>query len=83
MRYEVIITNDIIGNSSHTATMEQISKFNLVVKALATQCLADGKEHSHGMWTVRPVKDQCEHCMHPVDKCVCSDDDVCNEMGAR
>jgi hypothetical protein len=83
MRYEVIITNKVFGDSSAIRTLEQLSNYNVFAFELAKLCLKDGKEHSSGMWTVRPVKDQCEHCLHLVDECVCCDDDICNEMGAR
>jgi len=52
--FDVIVTNDILGNSCHTMSMMDISKFNICAKMCAELCVKDGKEHSMGMWTVRP-----------------------------
>lgn len=53
--YDVIVTNEILGNSCQVMTMAQIARFNLCAKMLAEACAKDGKEHSSGMWTVRPT----------------------------
>jgi hypothetical protein len=53
--FDVIVTNEILGNSCQVMTMTQISRFNLCVKMLAEACAKDDNEHSSGMWTVRPT----------------------------
>lgn len=57
MMFEVIVTNDIVGNSTRIMSYEQIIGFNNVVKVLADKCKKDGCEHSYGMWTVKPYKE--------------------------
>lgn len=54
-KFEVIVTNEILGNSTHIMSLQKISKFNVVAYSLALRCLEDRKEHSSGMWTVRPI----------------------------
>lgn len=54
MRFEVEINNEILGDSKHFMSLNQISQFNLVAMNLAKRCARDGNEHSSGMWTVRP-----------------------------
>ena len=54
--FEVIITNEILGNSRHIMSMAQIARFNKCALACAKEAAKDGKSHSMGMWTVRPAE---------------------------
>jgi hypothetical protein len=54
--FEVIVVNEILGNSSHIMSMKQIRNFNLCALACAVSAERDGKPHSIGMWTVRPLE---------------------------
>lgn len=58
--FKVTITNDILGNSTKTMTLEQIKRFNVVAHLLALKCMDDGKEHSSGMWTVSQEEEKRE-----------------------
>lgn len=54
--FEVIVTNEILGNSRHIMSMAQIERFNKCALACAKAAAQDGKPHSMGMWTVRPAE---------------------------
>lgn len=58
--FEVIVTNEILGNSSRIMSMEQLEKYNVCALACAKKAAKDGKEHTWGMWTVRPAKQEAE-----------------------
>ena len=53
--FEVIIRNEILGDSSETMSLEQIKQFNICAYILAVRAERDGQEHTMGMWTVRPL----------------------------
>ena len=53
-KFIVIVKNEILGNSRHEMTLNQIEKFNLCAYRLAIKSAKnDGQEYSDGMWTVR------------------------------
>jgi len=55
-KFIVIVTNEILGNSKHEMTLDQIKKFNFCAYQLALKSLKNnGIEYSDGMWTVRIV----------------------------
>ncbi len=56
MNFEVIVTNEILGNSRQIMSMEQLEHYNICALACARKARRDGKEHTIGMWTVRPAK---------------------------
>ena len=53
-RYVVVVKNEILGNSTHLMTMEEIKNFNLCAYKLAKMAEKDETEHTEGMWTVYP-----------------------------
>lgn len=52
-KYVVEITNEILGNSKHIMTKEQIKKFNICAYKLCQYVDVAGGIHTAGMWTVR------------------------------
>jgi|GEM_PF-5029411 len=53
-KFIVIVTNEILGNSRHEMTLDQIKKFNICAYQLAVKSAKNGgQEYSSGMWTVR------------------------------
>ena len=52
--YVVEAKNDLLGDSSRIMTKDQIRKFNLCALSLSDAVDKDGKEHTSGMWTVKP-----------------------------
>ncbi len=56
MLFEVVITNEILGNSRRIMSMKQLMKYNVCALACAKAALKDGKPHTWGMWTVSPIK---------------------------
>ena len=53
-KFIVIVTNEMLGNSRHEMTLDQVKKFNLCAYRLAVKSAKnDGQEYSDGMWTVR------------------------------
>jgi len=57
MKFEVIVTNEILGNSTRLMSMEQLNDYNVCARACAKKAEKDGKPHTYGMWTVRPLKE--------------------------
>ena len=53
--FEVIIRNEILGDSKKIMSLEQIKNFNTCAYILATRAEIDGQEHTMGMWTVKPL----------------------------
>ena len=56
--FEVIVTNNILGNTTHVRTLTDIKSFNVVAYKCALKAAQDGQSHTDGMWTVRPCKQQ-------------------------
>lgn len=56
MLFEVIVTNEILGNSRRIMSMEQLIKYNVCALACAKAALKDKKPHTWGMWTVSPFE---------------------------
>lgn len=54
--FEVIVTNEILGNSRRIMSMEQLMTYNVCALACAKEAARDGKSHTMGMWTVRPAE---------------------------
>lgn len=54
-KYIVEVNNDILGNSRHIMTKEQIKKFNLCAYDLCKKVQSTGGIHTSGMWTVKEV----------------------------
>lgn len=54
-KFDVIIKNEILGNSSKIMSMEEIANFNLCALSCAKKCKKDGKEHTKGMFTVKLI----------------------------
>lgn len=53
-KFIVIVTNEILGNSRHEMTLDEIKRFNLCAYRLAVKSAKNyGQEYSDGMWTVR------------------------------
>lgn len=57
MSYEVIVTNEILGNSVRVMTKKDIARFNLCALALSDKVDVDGQAHTDGMWTVKPARE--------------------------
>ena len=55
--FEVVITNEILGNASFIMSMEQLKRFNLCAWACAKESLKDSQPHTMGMWTVKPLRE--------------------------
>ena len=58
-RYVVLVKNEILGNSTHLMTMEEIKNFNLCAYQLARKAENDNMDHTDGMWTVYPYVNSC------------------------
>lgn len=56
-QFEVVVTNEILGDSSQIMSMGKIARFNLCALECAKRAAKDGKPHTMGMWTVHPVKE--------------------------
>lgn len=56
-KYLVEVNNEILGNSKHIMTEEQIKDFNICAYNLCQSVKVAGGIHTSGMWTVREVKD--------------------------
>ncbi len=54
--FEVIITNEILGNSRRIMSMQELEKFSVCALTCAKAAVKDGKAHSMGMWTVKPAE---------------------------
>lgn len=52
-KYIVEVNNEILGNSKHLMTKEQIKNFNLCAYRLAQLVDVAGGIHTSGMWSVR------------------------------
>lgn len=52
--FDVIVINDILGNSLQVMSMKELQTYNVCALACAKEAERDGKAHSIGMWTVRP-----------------------------
>lgn len=55
--FEVIVKSEIFGNSHRIMSMEQLRTYNVCALACAKEAAIDGKPHTWGMWTVKPIKD--------------------------
>jgi len=54
--FEVVVTNEILGNSRQIMSMAQLETYNKCALLCAKKAALDGKAHTCGMWTVSPVK---------------------------
>lgn len=52
-KYIVEVNSEILGNSKHIMTEDQIKKFNLCAYKLCQSVKVAGGIHTSGMWTVR------------------------------
>lgn len=52
-KYIVEVNNEILGNSKHLMTKDQIKNFNLCAYHLAKLVDVAGGIHTSGMWSVR------------------------------
>lgn len=56
--FEVIVKSEIFGNSHRIMSMEQLMTYNVCALACAKEAAIDGKPHTLGMWTVKPLNSQ-------------------------
>lgn len=54
--FEVIVTNEILGNSRQIMSMAQLENYNKCALLCAKKAALDGGSHTMGMWTVRPAE---------------------------
>jgi hypothetical protein len=54
--FEVIVINQILGNSRRVLTLKEIKAYNLCAYQCALKASKDGGSHTEGMWTVKPFK---------------------------
>jgi hypothetical protein len=53
-KFIVIVKNEILGNSRHEMTLDQIKEFNICAYRLAIKSAENGgQEYTDGMWTVK------------------------------
>jgi len=51
-KFKVEVVNEILGNSVHEMTLNQIKEFNLVALFLAKESEKTNKTEASGMWRV-------------------------------
>lgn len=54
--FEVIVANEILGNSRQIMSMAQIENYNKCALICAIKAARDGESHTMGMWTVKPAE---------------------------
>jgi hypothetical protein len=55
-KFLVKVRNEILGNSDHILTKNEIKKLNLVAYDLSKSAELTGKTHVSGMWSVKVLK---------------------------
>jgi hypothetical protein len=56
MLFEVIVKNEMLGDSSQIMSLERIKKFNICAFRCAKYVEKYGGEVTYGMWTVRAAQ---------------------------
>lgn len=55
-KYVVEVNSEILGNSKHILTEDQIKKFNICAYRLCKLVNVAGGTHTSGMWSVREAQ---------------------------